>query len=91
MFAQSRHTATSSATLSVPAVVQFGDTFDVTYGLESLKQGVYAQDITIKYDAAKLELVGQPVSLVKLTLKAKNTAGIADNAVTLVILADGED
>ncbi|WP_020620732.1 cohesin domain-containing protein [Paenibacillus daejeonensis] len=125
MFAQSRHTATSSATLSGPAVVQFGDTFDVTYGLDSLKQEVYAQDITIKYDAAKLELVGQPVSLdaskfaivgtdsqegsiriigthfnegvtnpnqhlFKLTFKAKNTAGIADIAVTLVVLADGE-
>lgn len=125
MFAQSRNTITSSATLSGPAIVQFGDTFDVTYGLESLNQEVYAQDITIEYDADKLELVGQPVSvnsekfvivgtdsqegsirilgthlndginnpnqnLFKLSFKAKNTAGIADIAVTLVMLADGE-
>ncbi|MFS0728302.1 cohesin domain-containing protein [Paenibacillus sp. 1P07SE] len=125
MFAQSRHTATSSATLSGPALVQFGDTFEVTYGLESLTQDVYAQDITIQYDADKLELVGQPVSLdsekfiivgtdgqegsiriigthfnegvtnpnqnlFKLTFKAKNTAGVADIAVTLVVFADGE-
>ncbi|WP_162341821.1 cohesin domain-containing protein [Paenibacillus paridis] len=125
MFAQSRNKATSSATLSGPALVQFGDTFDVTYGLESLKQEVYAQDITIEYDADKLVLVGQPVSvdsgkfvivgtnsqegsirilgvhlndsvknpnqnLFKLSFMAKNTAGIADIAVTLVMLADGE-
>ncbi|MGO4547752.1 cohesin domain-containing protein [Paenibacillus sp. 2TAB23] len=63
MFAQYRNSTTSSATLSGPALVQFGDTFDVTYGLESLKQEVYAQDITIEYDANKLELVGQPVSV----------------------------
>ena len=43
--------------------MQFGNTFDVTYGLESLKQEVYAQDITIEYDADKLELIGQPVSV----------------------------
>lgn len=125
MFAQSRGSITSSATLSGPAVVQFGETFDVTYGLESLNQEVYAQDITIAYDADKLELVGQPVSvdseqfiivgsdsqegsirilgthlnegvnnpnqpLFKLSFKAKQTAGIADIAVTLVGLADGE-
>jgi predicted peptidase len=125
MFAQHRNSITSSATLSGPAFVQFGDTFDVTYGLESLKQAVYAQDITIKYDAAKLEFIGQPVSVdaekfvivgtnsqegsirilgthlndsvnnpnqnfFKLSFKAKNTAGIADIAVTLVVLADGE-
>lgn len=125
MFAQYRNKATSSGTLSGPDVVQFGDTFDVTYGLESLKQEVYAQDITIEYDANKLELVGQPVSvdsdkfvivgtdsqegsirilgthlndsvnnpnqkLFKLSFKAKTTAGIADIAVTLVVLADGE-
>ena len=126
MFAQSRNQATSSAVLSGPASVQAGATFEVTYSLESLKEEVYAQDITIEYDADKLELVGQPVSLdaekfiivgtnnsqegsirilgvhlndsiqnpnqnlFKLSFKAKNTAGIADIAVMLVMLADGE-
>lgn len=125
IFAQNRNKTASSATLSGPALVQFGDTFDLTYGLESLKQEVYAQDITIEYDADKLELVGQPVSvdsekfvivgtdskegsirilgihlnngaknpnqsLFKLSFRAKNTAGIADIAVTHVVLADGE-
>ncbi|MFS0723156.1 cohesin domain-containing protein [Paenibacillus sp. 1P07SE] len=126
MFAQSRNQATSSAVLSGPAQVQSGATFEVTYSLEGLEEEVYAQDITIEYDADKLELVGQPVSVdaekfiiagtdksqegsirilgihvndsvqhpnetfFKLTFKAKNTAGIADIAVTLVMLADGE-
>ena len=125
MFAQNRKGTTSSATLTGPDVVQVGSTFDVTYGLEGLKQDVYAQDITVEYDADKLELVGQPVSvdsnkfaivgsksepgkirilgthlnesinnpnqnLFKLSFKAKDTAGVADIAVTLLILADGE-
>ena len=63
MFAQSRKSVSAAAVLSGPANAQFGDTFDVTYGLEGLKQDVYAQDITIEYDAGKLELVGDPVSL----------------------------
>lgn len=125
MFAQSRNTVTSAATLTGPDVALFGETFDVTYGLEGLNQEVYAQDIMIEYDADKLELVGQPVSadpakfiivgtdskdgsirilgthlndgvnnpnqnLFKLSFKAKNTAGVADITVTLVVLADGE-
>lgn len=125
MFDQNRNSTTSSATLSGPALVQFGDTFDVTYGLESLKQEVYAQDITIEYDADKLELIGEPMSVdtekfvivetdkqegiirilgihlnesannpnqdfIKLSFKAKTTAGIANIEVTQLLLADGE-
>ncbi|GBF77080.1 hypothetical protein PA598K_05604 [Paenibacillus sp. 598K] len=125
MFAQNRKGTTSSATLTGPDVVQTGATFDVIYGLQGLKQDVYAQDITVEYDADKLELVGQPVSvdsnkfvivgtnsepgkirilgthmnesvnnpnqnLFKLSFKAKDTAGVADIAVTLLVLADGE-
>ncbi|WP_157272695.1 cohesin domain-containing protein [Paenibacillus daejeonensis] len=52
----------SSAMLTGPEVVQPGQQFDVTYGLKDVNQDVYAQDITIVYDAAKLELVGSPVS-----------------------------
>jgi len=63
MFAQSRNGAAASATLAGPASVQFGKPFDVTYGLEGVTQEVYAQDITIKYDADKLDLVGRPVSV----------------------------
>lgn len=65
MFAQSRKKSVSApaAVLSGPARAQFGDTFDVTYGLEGLQQDVYAQDITIEYDADKLELAGEPASL----------------------------
>lgn len=65
MFAQNGGTSspTSSAVLSGPDMVQFEDTFEVTYGLKGLEQNVYAQDMTIAYDADKLELVGQPVSL----------------------------
>lgn len=127
MFAQYRDTpiATSSAVLSGPNLAQFNSSFDITYGLKHVEQHVYAQDISIAYDADKLELVGQPVSLdneqfvivgtdsqegsirilgthfnnsidhpnqdlFKLTFKAKNTAGIADITVTLLVIADGE-
>ncbi|CAM4221816.1 pimeloyl-ACP methyl ester carboxylesterase [Paenibacillus endophyticus] len=115
----------ASATLSGPALVQPGQQFDVTYGLQYVKKDVYAQDITIKYDAVKLELAGQPVSLdsekfkivdtdeqegiirilgihlndsannpnkdlIKLSFKAKETAGISNIEVSLLVLADGE-
>ena len=63
MFAQSRNRSSASATLSGPASVQFGKSFDVAYGLEGVAQEVYAQDITIEYDADKLDLVGRPVSV----------------------------
>lgn len=63
MFAQSRKRDSAAAVLSGPANAQFGSEFDVTYGLEGLKQDVYAQDITIEYDTGKLELVGVPASL----------------------------
>ncbi|MGO4547258.1 cohesin domain-containing protein [Paenibacillus sp. 2TAB23] len=53
----------ASATLSGPVLVQPGQQFDITYGLQYVKKDVYAQDVTIKYDADKLELAGQPVSL----------------------------
>ncbi|CAM4513959.1 putative peptidase/Ca2+-binding EF-hand superfamily protein [Paenibacillus endophyticus] len=73
MFDQQRKNTTSSATLSGPDLVKFGDTFDVTYGLESLKQEVYAQDITIEYDADKLDLVGEPVSVDTLKFEILDT------------------
>lgn len=117
--------ATASVTLSGPALVEPGQQFDVTYGLQYVKKDVYAQDITIEYDAVKLDLVGQPVSLdsekfkivdtdeqegiirilgihlndsannpnkdfIKLSFKAKETAGISNIEVTLLVLADGE-
>lgn len=55
--------ATSSAKLSGPEAVQTGQDFDVIYGLQGLNQEVYAQDITIEYDADKLELNGDVVSV----------------------------
>jgi len=63
MFAHSRKSVPAAAVLSGPANAPFGETFEVTYGLEGLKQDVYAQDIIIEYDAGRLELAGDPVSL----------------------------
>lgn len=116
---------TASAALSGPELVQPGQQFDVAYGLQYVEQDVYAQDVTIKYDADKLELAGQPVSLdsenfkivdtieqegsirilgihlndsvknpnkdlIKLSFKAKETAGVSNIEATLLVLADGE-
>lgn len=53
----------AAATLSGPALVETGQTFEVTYGLQHVNGEVFAQDVTIQYDADKLELAGQPVSL----------------------------
>jgi predicted peptidase len=115
----------ASATLSGPGLVQPGQTFDVNYGLQYVNRDVFAQDVTITYDADKLELSGQPVSLdvenfkiidtdeqagsirilgihlndsatnpnkdlFKLSFKAKETAGVSNIEVALLVLADGE-
>jgi pimeloyl-ACP methyl ester carboxylesterase len=115
----------ASATLSGPVLVQPGQQFDVTYGLQHVKKNVYAQDVTIQYDADKLELTGQPISLdsenfkivdtdeqegiirilsihlndsvnnpnkdlIKLSFKAKETAGVSNIEVSLLVLADDE-
>lgn len=34
-----------------------GQNFDLTYGIQNVVQNVYAQDITVKYDPAKVEFV----------------------------------
>ncbi len=55
--------ASSSAVLTGEQTVNVGQTFELVYGLKQVEHNVYAQDITIKYDADKLQLVGEPVSL----------------------------
>ncbi|UJF35475.1 Ig-like domain-containing protein [Paenibacillus hexagrammi] len=47
-----------SGTLSGPAAIQSGQELDLVYGLSEVSQEVLAQDITVAYDANKLEWVG---------------------------------
>jgi hypothetical protein len=48
---------TSTATLQGPASVSSGQTFDVTYALNTVSNNVYAQEVTIAYDPQQLEYV----------------------------------
>lgn len=80
----------SSAVLSGPNKVGAGLEFDVTYGLSAVNQEALAQDVTIAYDADKLEfvsaqsaregiqIVGQSASAGKVRLIVANTGAAAD-------------
>ncbi|MDD9265470.1 immunoglobulin-like domain-containing protein [Paenibacillus sp. GCM10023248] len=48
---------TPTATLKGPASVSSGQTFDVTYTLNTVSKNVYAQDVTITYDPQQLEYI----------------------------------
>ncbi|MGN7357429.1 sialidase domain-containing protein [Paenibacillus sp. SAF-054] len=47
----------ASVTLSGPAAVSSGKPFEVVLGLRHLKEPVYAQDITLRYDAAAMDFI----------------------------------
>ncbi|OAB46856.1 family 20 glycosylhydrolase [Paenibacillus antarcticus] len=46
-----------STTLTAPSAVSYGEDFTVNYGLRSVVGSVYAQDITIQYNATLMEYV----------------------------------
>lgn len=46
-----------SAQLTGTVNVMSGQSFDLTYGLSGVKESIYAQDITVTYDPAKVEFV----------------------------------
>lgn len=46
-----------TSTLSVSGSVFAGDTFEAVYGLENVKSDIYAQDITISFDPAKVQFL----------------------------------
>lgn len=49
------------ASLAGPEEVYTGETFDVIYSLGASESDVVGQDITITYDASKLDVIGTPV------------------------------
>ncbi|MFS0726539.1 LamG-like jellyroll fold domain-containing protein [Paenibacillus sp. 1P07SE] len=55
--------AAASAVLAGEHIVRPGQSLDVIYGLRGVQHNVLAQDITIQYDADKLDAVGSPLSL----------------------------
>lgn len=46
------------ATLSGEDKVQAGQAFNLTYGLKGVTEAVYAQDLTVTYDAERLDFIG---------------------------------
>lgn len=46
------------ATLSGEDTVQAGQAFDLSYGLKGVTEAVYAQDLTVTYDAEQLDFIG---------------------------------
>lgn len=52
-----------SAVLSGSQKVEVGQSFEVVYSLSDVDHGVLAQDITIHFDASKLQFIDEPMSL----------------------------
>lgn len=55
--------ASDGGALSGVSDVLAGQQFDLTYSLNGVQDHIFAEDVTISYDADQLELVGLPVSL----------------------------
>ncbi|MBW7461873.1 cohesin domain-containing protein, partial [Paenibacillus sepulcri] len=51
-------TSSLSGTLTGPATVEGGQSFDLTFGLSASAKNMRAQDLTVTYDADKLEWIG---------------------------------
>ncbi|WP_162848377.1 discoidin domain-containing protein [Paenibacillus nanensis] len=46
-----------AVSLTGPSAVDAGQSFDLTYGLDPMKQSVYAEDVTFAYNAEQLQFV----------------------------------
>lgn len=56
-FQISDHASALEVTWNGPGTVYAGETFDLLYGVGNVNDSIYAQDLTIDYDPAKVEFV----------------------------------
>ncbi|OAB46855.1 cohesin domain-containing protein [Paenibacillus antarcticus] len=76
-----------STTLTAPSTVKYGEEFTVKFGFENVAETVYAQDITIQYNANLMEFVSAD-SLVNgvAIMETKNSPG----SLRLILASQGE-
>ncbi|GAA4834900.1 hypothetical protein GCM10023310_10490 [Paenibacillus vulneris] len=76
----------SAALTGVDRVVP-GQSFNVNYGLSNVTQSVYAQDVTVNYNASQLELLG--VQSLKTGLSVVDTHEAAPGQIRILAVSQG--
>lgn len=77
------------ASLSVSDNVYTGQEFDVTYGLTSVTEAIYAQDLSIMYDPEKVEYLSS--NTLNEGLKIVSESGIQANGMRLIVASLGSE
>ncbi len=76
----------AATSLAAPHTVPYGQNFDITLGLHNVTEAVYAQDITIEFDASLMDYVSANALVDGVgILETKNTEGI----VRLILASQG--
>ncbi|WP_314587818.1 discoidin domain-containing protein [Paenibacillus terrigena] len=65
--------AAPSSSITAPATVTAGKAFNVQVGLSSVTQGVYAQDLSVEFDPAKLEFLSASSLISEVSIIDKKT------------------
>lgn len=75
-----------ATSLAAPKSVPYGQNFDITLGLHNVTKAVYAQDITIEFDASLMDYVSANALVDGVSiLETKNTEG----TVRLILASQG--
>lgn len=77
------------ASLSVSDNVYTGQEFDVTYGLTSVAEAIYAQDLSIMYDPEKVEYLSS--NTLDEGIQIVSESGIQANGMRLIVASLGSE
>ncbi|WP_152392088.1 endo-alpha-N-acetylgalactosaminidase family protein [Paenibacillus guangzhouensis] len=80
-------TAASSGSISAPATVTAGQEFNVQVGLKGVTQGVYAQDLSVEFDPAKLEFLSAKSLIHGVSIIDKKTT--PDGKLRFIVASEG--
>ncbi|WP_159886732.1 cohesin domain-containing protein [Paenibacillus puerhi] len=78
-----------SATLTGPGSVTIGQSFSLNYGLVNVTQSVYAQDMTVNYNASQLEL--QDIQSLKAGFAIVDKHEVAPGQVRVLAYSQGAE
>ncbi|MFD0619081.1 endo-alpha-N-acetylgalactosaminidase family protein [Paenibacillus sp. GCM10027629] len=80
-------TAVPSGSITAPATVTAGKEFNVQVGLSSVTQGVYAQDLSVEFDPAKLEFLSAKSLIIGVSIIDKKTT--PDGKLRFIVASEG--
>ncbi|WP_018755586.1 glycosyl hydrolase family 95 catalytic domain-containing protein [Paenibacillus terrigena] len=80
-------TAAPSSSITAPATVTAGKTFNVQVGLSGVTQGVYAQDLSVEFDPAKLEFLSAKSLILGVSIIDKKTT--PDGKLRFIVASEG--